>query len=77
LKYIRIYYTLSLIHNVVIVLVDELTEKEGGTSVETNADNYFEPFQLACESRHPRLMDVSLDAIHYLMGMYERLSNML
>jgi hypothetical protein len=36
--------------------------------MESNADDYFEAFQLACESRHPRLMDVSLDAIHYLMG---------
>jgi hypothetical protein len=29
---------------------------------------YFEPLQLSLESKNPRLMDISLDAFHYMMG---------
>jgi hypothetical protein len=35
---------------------------------DTDADKYFSPFQLACESRQPRLMEIALDGLHYLIG---------
>ena len=35
-----------------------------------SADQFFLPFQVACESRLPRLMEVGLDGIHYLIGKY-------
>jgi len=51
--------------------VAALTEKEnanGGESQETDADQYFEPLEMACQTRQPRLMEISLDSIHYLIG---------
>ena len=33
-----------------------------------DADKYFDPLQAACESKQPRLMEVALDAIHFLIG---------
>lgn len=33
------------------------------------ADRYIGPFQAACESRVPKLVEVGLDSIHYLIGM--------
>jgi len=51
-----------------------LTEKEnanGGESQETDADQYFEPLEMACQTRQPRLMEIALDSIHYLIGTYQ------
>jgi len=35
---------------------------------DSNADKYFDPLQAACESHNPKLMEISLDAIHFLIG---------
>lgn len=35
---------------------------------ESDGDKYFFPFQECCESRYPKLMEIGLDAIHYLIG---------
>ena len=43
------------------------TRENTSISNESNADRYFTPLQLACESRAPKLMEVGLDAIHYLI----------
>jgi hypothetical protein len=51
-----------------------LTDKEnanaanGGQSQETDADQYFEFLELACQTRQPRLMEIALNAVHYLVG---------
>ena len=33
-----------------------------------DADKYFDPLQAACETRQPKLMEIALDAIHFLIG---------
>ena len=35
---------------------------------DVDADKYFGPYQAACESRQPRLMEIALDGLHYLIG---------
>ena len=35
---------------------------------DTDADKYFDPLQAACETRQPKLMEIALDAIHFLIG---------
>lgn len=50
-----------------------LSDKEsanGGQSTETDADQYFEPLEMACQTRQPRLMEIALNAIHYLVGKF-------
>lgn len=49
--------------------VEELTQKSGNGGYETLPSKYFEPLQWACESKIPRLMDIAIDALHYMMGM--------
>lgn len=54
-------------------LVDELANP---TTLSTNEqisndelpNRFYEPLQICCESKIPRLMDISLDAFHYMMG---------
>jgi hypothetical protein len=33
-----------------------------------DADKYFDPLQAACETRQPKIMEIALDAIHFLIG---------
>ena len=52
---------------------DRISASTGGGSSSSNAndmdaDKYFAPLQAACESRQPRLMEIALDGIHYLIG---------
>lgn len=49
--------------------VESTNDTRENTSISNNenADKYFTPLQLACESRTPKLMEVGLDAIHYLI----------
>jgi formaldehyde-activating enzyme involved in methanogenesis len=35
---------------------------------DNDADKYFGPYQAACESRQPRLMEIALDGLHNLIG---------
>ena len=54
-----------------ILFLAALSDKEnanGGQSQETDADQYFEPLEMACQTRQPRLMEIALNAIHYLIG---------
>lgn len=57
-----------------------LSDKEnanGGQSTETDADQYFEPLEMACQTRQPRLMEIALNAIHYLVGnLYRTVSSL-
>lgn len=53
------------------MMIAALMEKEkanGGESQETDADQYFEPLEMACQTRQPRLMEIALDAVHFLIG---------
>jgi hypothetical protein len=55
------------------LISDALAEKEKANAgeedaLDTDADKYFEPLQLACETRQSRLMEIALDAIHFLIG---------
>lgn len=44
-------------------------QKIGGSEREdTDADKYFDPLQAACESHSPKLIEIALDAIHFLIG---------
>ena len=57
-----------------------LSDKEsanGGQSLDTDADQYFEPLELACQTRQPRLMEIALNAIHYCIGIAFRFHNIL
>lgn len=46
-------------------------EKENGFQNQDNdADKYFEPLEVACDTRHPRLMEIALDALHFLIGIF-------
>jgi len=47
---------------------EELTQKSGNGGYEVLPSKYFEPLQWACESKIPRLMDIAIDALHYMMG---------
>ena len=62
---------------IISILLVALTDKEkanGGQSNETDADQYFEPLEMACQTRQPRLMEIALNAIHFLVGMEKYLS---
>ncbi|KAJ1434054.1 hypothetical protein B484DRAFT_477107 [Ochromonadaceae sp. CCMP2298] len=50
-------------------MIATLTEKDKAADKEsrTDADQYFEPLEMACQTRQPRLMEISLDAIHFLI----------
>ena len=37
---------------------------------DVDADKYFGPYQAACDSRQPRLMEIALDGLHSLIGIY-------
>ena len=50
-----------------LVILTE-NEKNKDTNSDSNADSYFGPFQMACETRHPRVMEIALDSLHYLIG---------
>lgn len=48
-----------------------LIEKEkanGNEGVDNDADKYFEPMEAACLTKQPRLMEIGLDALHFLIG---------
>ena len=37
------------------------------SSIEELSSKHFVPLQIACDSKIPRLMDIAIDAIHYMM----------
>ena len=39
-----------------------------GDSQDSDADKYFQPFKLACESKHARIMEAALDCLQKLIG---------
>ena len=39
-----------------------------GDSQDSDADKYFKPFKLACESKHARIMEAALDCLQKLIG---------
>ena len=47
---------------------EALTENQKVGGSDNDADKYFDPLQAACETRQPRLMEIALDAIHFLIG---------
>jgi hypothetical protein len=52
-------------------LIGELSEESNTSSTtEVISQKHFEPLQIACSSKIPRLMDIALDAIHYMMGWF-------
>ena len=40
----------------------------GFENQDNDADQYFEPLDMACDTRQPRLMEIALDALHFLIG---------
>jgi hypothetical protein len=38
---------------------------------DVDADKYFGPYQAACDSRQPRLMEIALDGLHSLIGIHK------
>lgn len=53
---------------IVFLTLDELSQKSGTGGYESLPSKYFEPLQWSCESKIPRLMDIAIDALHYMMG---------
>jgi hypothetical protein len=43
-------------------------QKNGLESVDDEADKYFDLLQLSCETKHPRVIEVSLEAIRFMIG---------
>lgn len=41
---------------------------EGASAGDINADKFVGPLQMACETRYPKLMEISLVAFHFLLG---------
>jgi hypothetical protein len=39
-----------------------------GDNQDSDADKYFLPFKLACESKHARIMEAALDCLQKLIG---------
>ena len=49
--------------------LDELAKHvASGQPPETDADKYFEPLKIACLSKNPKMMEVSLDCIQKLIA---------
>ena len=46
-----------------------LAEKEANNTInnDSDADKHFSLFHMSCDSRHPRVMEIALDGIHYLI----------
>jgi brefeldin A-inhibited guanine nucleotide-exchange protein len=45
----------------------QLGDRDNKDDEEEDADKYFFPFKLCCDSQYPRLMEIGLDAIHCLI----------
>jgi hypothetical protein len=61
----------SFLRNIIIEASLAENHEIIAANVEGNAsDRYFEPFRLACESELPRLMEIALGGIHFLLGEY-------
>ncbi len=43
-------------------------EKSNSKTEEEMVNMYMEPLLLACDSRQPRLTEIGLDGMHYLIG---------
>lgn len=56
----------------IIFLLGQLSSSgsvmNGYEAVDTDADKYFGPLRVACESHVPKIMEIALDAIHLLIG---------
>ena len=53
------------------IFVELLDEKRSSaTKSDTDADKYFDVLEAACNTRIPRMMEISLDAVHYLIGTF-------
>jgi hypothetical protein len=61
-------HKLTITHSTCTCIEVSLEEKVNGDIKEDNASNYFGILQVSCETRIPRLMEVALDAVHYLIG---------
>ena len=52
-----------------LTFLDKLSDPENEKIINDDLPAaYYEPLQLACESKLPRVMEVALDAFHYMMG---------
>ena len=53
----------------VLAALSENSKVEGGGGKgEASADKYFDPLQAACKTKYPKLIEIALEAIHYLLG---------
>lgn len=62
---------LKFVIALLILRAAALSEKErvnGTEGVESDADQYFEPLEAACETKQPKLMEMALDTLHFLIG---------
>ena len=62
LAFLRTNLFLSLVCKV------SLEEKVASGARDDNANQYFSILQTGCETRVAKLMEISLDAVHYLIG---------
>eukprot|EP00937_MAST-01D_sp_MAST-1D-sp2_P002936 g2936.t1 len=54
--------------SVLATLAKSAARNSGSAAHDTNADKYFEPFRLACESKKSEIMETSLYCIHNLIA---------
>lgn len=59
---------MHFLYHIYLVALCEKEQANGNEAIDTDADKYFEPLELACETRQPKLMEIALDALHFLIG---------
>ena len=45
-----------------------MENNKSGAQESDSADKYFDPLQAACQTKYPKLIEIALEAIHYLLG---------
>eukprot|EP01038_Epipyxis_sp_PR26KG_P008429 gene8429-11403_t len=63
----RRFKDLRIICDELIVALSEKEKANGAENQDSDADKYFEPLEAACETKQARLMDIALDALHFLI----------
>lgn len=51
-----------------LAAISENSKVEGGGKGDESADKFFDPLQAACKTKYPKLIEIALEAIHYLLG---------
>lgn len=58
----------SVFHSYDLIYATAVLSDQRIGSNNLDADKYFDPLQAACETKQPRLMEIALEGIKYLIG---------